>query len=90
MTTTKQTIRELGGAAFVAKCLGVTVPAVYNWSYTGIFPPQTYLPLSELAQGKKVFLDRDLFRTFSREERANGKTQGERGGPVERGGAAEP
>ena len=83
--TARDTVNALGGALFLARYLGIKRPAIYNWGQIGIIPPRHYLALAELAEEKKVFLDRELFK-----ERVNGKAQGERSGPVERRGAAEP
>jgi hypothetical protein len=69
MTTIADTIKALGGAAFLARQLGVTRPAVYNWKHYGAIPPRYYLAVAALAEEKKVYLDKELFK-----ERTNGKS----------------
>lgn len=73
----KETVQALGGTGVVAARLGLTQSAVRNWSATDSFPPALYLEIAVLAEEKKVFLDKALFRPATRETRALRPLKGE-------------
>lgn len=50
--TTRDVIAALGGAAKLAKCLGVGRTAVNNWAVTGTFPAKTYLAMKLMLKAK--------------------------------------